>query len=764
MNWLKRGVSGVVCFVFVFISLFTDMQRAYSAELALPLPGTMLVSQGAGEDVRIAGLKLDPDNPFQLDFLIDNAGKGGHEIFQSELMTQVNYFLAALTTPKDKLWVNLSPYEQDRIIDESLESTDMGEALLSQDYILKQLSSSLTHPDTEVGRQYWSMENRNDLSKIWIMPDAASVVESEDGRVAVIDEAVLKVESEKFKAESLLMREVTSEVNTGKNFTKLRQIYNAIILAQWFKSKFADTFFKQFIDKGLVSGIETQDKNLKEKVFALYVDAFNKGAYDITKKERIDSHLQKRHYFSGGARLGVNPQTRVNNTDLTDEINTSCSNILQVKIESGTASAAIEVVRNELLSLIGRSSKRVDFAEKILSALALSKKAFINVILAESRIRNVIINEYSNRNKIKDRFSYAQMNECMDAYFTAHPGDLQLTQGDNSQEKDKELLARTLVFLKDQTIVNIFGSSERFYAQFMHEYGYLAGTKKIISVGQDAWDNIYSKPGRFKELLELHTSGVFAFALDSGFRYRSSSNRFLFTYEELKDMIARRAVDEEFEANREELASTIRELRNIPEDRADDQYAIIMNKILADLLPPLETGVDAITFFTGDLKEGHGFADDRALASFFLVDVLRSKGYRVEEERIFNIDTSGDLNETLSGSLSDIPAYVDQKTSTLYLNIQDFSIDTISRLIKELNTAYKKPETAESKSSSSVAGRINENEPTRGGIAMDDVSVKGGSLSALFTDVSVDAEFFANGVHAEFVSFTPITNAGTVPD
>ena len=55
----------------------------------------------------------------------------------------VKYFLAGLTIPEGDLWVNLSPYEKDRMVPAALGQTDLGRDLLAQDYILKQLTASL---------------------------------------------------------------------------------------------------------------------------------------------------------------------------------------------------------------------------------------------------------------------------------------------------------------------------------------------------------------------------------------------------------------------------------------------------------------------------------------------------------------------------------------------------------------------------------------------------------------------------------------------
>ena len=57
--------------------------------------------------------------------------------------------------PEDDLWVNLSPYEKDRIIPEAFGQTEMGRDLLAQDYLLKQLTASLMYPEEELGNKFW---------------------------------------------------------------------------------------------------------------------------------------------------------------------------------------------------------------------------------------------------------------------------------------------------------------------------------------------------------------------------------------------------------------------------------------------------------------------------------------------------------------------------------------------------------------------------------------------------------------------------------
>src|SRR5262249_5503482 len=113
-------------------------------------------------------------------------------------------FLAALTTPQEQMWVNLSPYEKGRIIPNTFGSTEMGRDMLAQDYILKQLSASLLSPQKALGKDFWDRFQKkaraqfsssdipmNVFNKIWIVPETASIYEHSKG--AYIVKSHLKV-------------------------------------------------------------------------------------------------------------------------------------------------------------------------------------------------------------------------------------------------------------------------------------------------------------------------------------------------------------------------------------------------------------------------------------------------------------------------------------------------------------------------------------------------------------------------------------------
>ncbi len=316
-------------------------------DLILPSPTQFVNLSTAYSFPVLKGMKFDPSDPLKMQFIIDTADQG--KVSQEEASQLIKYFLAGLTIPETDLWVNMSPYEHDNMITTALSETDLGKDLLSQDYILKQLSSSLTYPESDTGKDYWAKTYQevqriahttklpvNTFNKIWIMPEKAEIYENET--TALITKATLKtlldrdylalknnlssIQNNKKnmqedlinkvdEASSKVMREqilpkINQEVNSGKNFATLRQIYHSLILAIWFKQKFKDSIYKQYIDKGKVKGIDLADKDAKDKIYNLYVEAFKKGVYNYIKSDfdQTTHRNIKRQYFSGGFSVG----------------------------------------------------------------------------------------------------------------------------------------------------------------------------------------------------------------------------------------------------------------------------------------------------------------------------------------------------------------------------------------------------------------------------------------------------------------------------
>ena len=151
---IKKSLSVILVFTFVASSLM-PVPKA-SAALGLPAPGTMVNLSPAYMPVMIKGLKVHPENPLLFDFILDT---GDNKLPTPRLKTEseklIKYFLASLTIKEDDLWVNLSPYEKDRMIPAELGKTELGRDMLAQDYILKQLTASLIYPEKDLGKKFW---------------------------------------------------------------------------------------------------------------------------------------------------------------------------------------------------------------------------------------------------------------------------------------------------------------------------------------------------------------------------------------------------------------------------------------------------------------------------------------------------------------------------------------------------------------------------------------------------------------------------------
>ncbi len=306
----------------------------------LPPPGTSLSLSEPFSPVVIRGLQIFPDDPLKSNFIIDQGPGVFHEQeFSQESTKLIKYFLASLALPEDDRWVNLSPYEKNRIIPEKFAFTDMGRDLLAQDYLLKQLSASLTNPEKQLGKNFWDRVYgkayktwgvadvpMQTFNKVWIIPEKAVVHAS--GNTAFVVESRLKAMLEEdYKARlktgdwrpetknltpatevirEILIPEIEKEINEGKTFANLRQIYHSLILATWFRRKMEQSFLDQvYVGKGKVKGIEIEDRNVAEKIYQQYLQAFKVGVFNFIKEE-YDPKTQEiipRKYFSGGVKF-----------------------------------------------------------------------------------------------------------------------------------------------------------------------------------------------------------------------------------------------------------------------------------------------------------------------------------------------------------------------------------------------------------------------------------------------------------------------------
>ena len=309
--------KSLVAWVTLSAFLLTSAAPAFAQQgLVMPAPGTMVGLSAASLPAVLRGIKVYAHEPMRLDFILDNgdiAGNGRARSLQDETTRLVKYFMAALTVPENDLWVNLSPYEKDRIVPEAFGRTEMGRDLLAQDYLLKQITASVIYPEGETGKKFWAEVYKkaqekygttdipmDTFNKVWIVPAQAVVYERRPARsegsqdpaisrpsgprndvaAAYINEARLKVmletdylatqagEGEALEGarhavpvQTEILRTIViplleKEVNEGANFAPLRQVYHSLILATWYKKKIKGALLtKAFADQRKIAGL-----------------------------------------------------------------------------------------------------------------------------------------------------------------------------------------------------------------------------------------------------------------------------------------------------------------------------------------------------------------------------------------------------------------------------------------------------------------------------------------------------------------------------
>jgi hypothetical protein len=217
----ERIISKIMSWVLLVTFFVTSVMPSSYAQAVLPQVGTQMALSPTFMPPVLKGIRVDVNNPLKLDFILDrgktttNSDPGSGQVVGqvspdpgSELVASrlIKYFLAALTVPEKDLWVNLSPYEKDRIVPEEFGQTEMGRDLLAQDYILKQITASVIYPEGETGKIFWqkvyakAQETYGTIdipvdtfNKVWIMPDKAVVYENALLGTAYVDESRLKV-------------------------------------------------------------------------------------------------------------------------------------------------------------------------------------------------------------------------------------------------------------------------------------------------------------------------------------------------------------------------------------------------------------------------------------------------------------------------------------------------------------------------------------------------------------------------------------------
>ncbi|MBF0387374.1 MAG: hypothetical protein HQL20_05915 [Candidatus Omnitrophica bacterium] len=250
----------------------------------------------------------------------------------------------------------------------------MGRDLLAQDYLLKQITASVIYPEGETGKAFWKKVYEktyatygttdipiDTFNKVWITPEKAVVYENASAGTAYIVESRLKVMLETdYLATSTnvlqvstptpnapndiakaILREIVipvleKEVNEGANFAPIRQVYQSLLLAAWYKRKIKESILAQaYVDQKKTVGVDISNKNEADLIWSKYVEAFKKGAYNLIKEEFDDTTQETipRKYFSGGILFNPDASMTLTNSNALLPATSARSSVVSIALK-----------------------------------------------------------------------------------------------------------------------------------------------------------------------------------------------------------------------------------------------------------------------------------------------------------------------------------------------------------------------------------------------------------------------------------------------
>jgi inorganic pyrophosphatase/exopolyphosphatase len=400
-QWCASCLVGFL--LFSNTSLYARSNTVAPADVSVPV--------ASADEVSLRGIKIDKNDPFVFELLISGAKDAQDQAAHIAGERFIQYFLAALTIPAEDSWVNLSPTEPARIIATSFAQTMMGADLLDADALLKKTAAAATSPDTAAGKAYWAAmtphgnsEVSDVLSKIWIVPERATL--RANGNAILIDEATMGLRvgadtdtldaATKDVIEKTVVPVVKVALDQNADFSRLRNVYRAFVLAHWYKRTFKKSIInKMYSGSSKIAGINTADPHTVDKIFSAYMATFRKGVYDISRKERIDGVIAKRRYFSGGSLLGESTLLEPLFSDVR-------------RLSEGDTGESVVACRFSVSSsTIGAPAPYPEHSDVQLGIKALSMRAF-------SRILQTYKSAISNHDGITFPFFYAQKEEFID--------------------------------------------------------------------------------------------------------------------------------------------------------------------------------------------------------------------------------------------------------------------------------------------------------------------------------------------------------------
>jgi signal transduction histidine kinase len=165
---------------------------------------------------------------------------------------------------------------------------------------------------------------------------------------------------------------LTKEVNEGKNFAQLRQVFYSLILATWYKKKIKDSILnKVYSNQKKIQGLtptrghvpegavspspmpSDSAMNMKapqgntvndvEVIYQRYLQAFKKGVYNYIKEgPDADGQMVPRKYFSGGVKARYQFGITLTTVDRSNANPAQMADLAQISLIDVTADASLK--------------------------------------------------------------------------------------------------------------------------------------------------------------------------------------------------------------------------------------------------------------------------------------------------------------------------------------------------------------------------------------------------------------------------------------
>lgn len=360
-TWFWRLTIITISFVFFIVLMASRSLRSNTSHQALSCLKPTITSERFYPPT-LKSLIIHPHSKTNyFDFIIDT----GDNNFQytSQLRPHakelINYFFLGITLPSDDFWVNLNSVRQNEITNSRLALTDVGKILLQADLRLKKDACRFTDPRHSLGKEYWDkLQTRlseQDLinpqlpigNRFWIIP-AEAVVEENKNKVTIVksklkvclEQECLSLQNNTFSLLSsqshqekqaqdiadqtmkeVILPTLEYEVNYGKAYAPLRQVYNSLILAEYFKQKYwgREGLYPHLVNQSYINGLESKEPWSKDNIFNAYVRSCKEGEYRFSQTEYdpYQAAMVQKYYFYGGVILDKVGQIleKIRNTD-----------------------------------------------------------------------------------------------------------------------------------------------------------------------------------------------------------------------------------------------------------------------------------------------------------------------------------------------------------------------------------------------------------------------------------------------------------------